>query len=589
MKFVKIVIPCILLFSPVQTYAQTDIGSTEISQKESQKLMVLENGKEVEDVLYLFKDSWIEIRKTEEINEIQVWIDGVLVPVQEKEEGWRVPVQYTNQEILIQYEKSQEESALRKIQVHSLQKLKAQSSVSYGEYILQNSVTLHFDSLCEEDVVLCLYINEEKIQEYLCQGKEEVQVDLNQSGKVRLDLYYQHNPEHKILINDKRDLSFYFTNKDIELDISNQEKISNHDIELHIAWPNDLKEGFVQIDDGQDTLRYNPEEDVVLRAKSGQRLQYHVLVYAQDHYGRNVYKTVSYIIDQKIPVISLYHHEKLVNPGVLNVYNEKNDLSFLWDKEVNSSFTCFVNHQQVEAVNLNQLWQSLHTKDILTISFLGIDEAGNKGVYPYYLQYVEPSILVSGPTAKNPTVMKQEPKMETKSKTIVSKIQSPIMGSYSDVQITERIWKRFPDQKLKMEKKTETIDHTKPIIRLLCTKGSMKELKKGDTIRITLVNTQSYSKDRFKKLTINGKKVNVNTLKKDNLNNDYYEFVLNRPTTNIEAIAVDHSGNQTTFKKTLSVSDKNQAIWIIPVCLGLIALVIAAGYRAYAMSQDHNR
>lgn len=185
--------------------------------------------------------------------------------------------------------------------------------------------------------------------------------------------------------------------------------------------------------------------------------------------------------------------------------------------------------------------------------------------------------------------MKQEPKMETKSNTIVSKIQSPIMGSYSDVQITKRIWKRFPDQKLKMEKKTETIDHTKPIIRLLCTQGSMKELKKGDTIRITLVNTQSYSKDRFKKLTINGKKVNVNALKKDNLNNDYYEFVLNHSTTNIEAVAVDHSGNQTTFKKTLCVSDKNQAIWIVPVCLGLIVLVIAAGYRAYAMSQDHNR
>ena len=138
-------------------------------------------------------------------------------------------------------------------------------------------------------------------------------------------------------------------------------------------------------------------------------------------------------------------------------------------------------------------------------------------------------------------------------------------------------WKKNEDQKIILEKKEVRLqDQTKPMMRFMAENGgSLSHLQKGDVLRLTLLNTESYSDDHFTDIQINGKKMDADQIHKDALHNEYVLITLKDKETKIVASAEDKSGNTAEIQQTFTLEETNfYGYWllVIPGLLGSLGL-----------------
>lgn len=106
--------------------------------------------------------------------------------------------------------------------------------------------------------------------------------------------------------------------------------------------------------------------------------------------------------------------------------------------------------------------------------------------------------------------------------------------------------------------------------------GSLSHLQKGDVLRLTLLNTESYSNDHFTDIQINGKKMDADQIHKDALHNEYVLITLKDKETKIVVTAEDKSGNIAEIQQTFTLEEtKFFGYWmlVIPGLLGILGLL----------------
>ena len=347
----------------------------------------------------------------------------------------------------------------------------------------------------------------------------------------------------------------------------------------------------VNVDDGQSVQTYSSLEDRTLFKRDGEVITYQITVKGADFFGRSFTQKQQVTIDAKKPVLTLFHHDQILRPGTLNVFSEHSSLNLVWDEPVQMKVFAWMQGKEIEIQDLNSFWVSWPDHSLLSLWIQGQDPAGNIGAYAFELQVIPPVMPVVPQTPIKDTIEQTKPEKELEEKEIKTRYTSWIPGNLQDVKKVQRTWKINDSHQVVLEKQEEEIqDHTRPLIQIRAGKdGDLSKLQLGDRVRITLVNTQAYSQDRFVEILINEEKVNLNLLKKDALGNEYLEFKIEDPITKIEAKAIDHSDNTTTLYKTLKILEEESFSWIPWILMGMVGLVGAVAVnilRKHGANQD---
>lgn len=513
-------------------------------------------GQKIDNVLYVVDKSFFTLSDPEET--AQVWIDQKSVDITYEEGIAHVPVLANDKQVQIVKHEQMEKT----FTVFSLQPYQASTEIENNAYLLEDHFKITLDSVCKEDVMVRIEKQDQILEEKECQGRQDIDIFLSQSGTYQVRLFYKKAPDQYIPINGQNVLCFTFSNTPPEINWDVLSDLPSSSLSLTIQWPSFLKEAMVLVD-GQLTESTSYLE---LKANPGEEKQCHIELVATDQFERKVRKEGWFKLDGRLPTLSFYHENQLLQPGILHLFSDKEMFHWLWDEEVKEDLEIWVNQQPVQNTALSDIWKSLQNQDQLTLWFTGVDLAGNVNRFRYDIQYVKRPEVIFKP---------QTTHLQQTEKTVVITTRDPLFGTVQDVQSIQRTWKRTADQKIILEKKErKLIDRTKPVLRFFPADGqSLSALRKGDRIRLTLVNTEPYSKDHFTKIEVNGKSVSLKTLKKDRLQNEYLELELKTDTTEIFARAQDASGNISEIRQTFNLLQKHSFLIWIMVSLGTAGLI----------------
>ena len=614
MKKILCLLFCLGFGMPISVLAQEEKPPPMEIDEQEPALSVWCNQEEVHDHLDLRQSSVLEVFVKEDIQSVSVWIDEDPYLFEIVEGAFEIPVSTENQKILIQAANLLEETITKEIEVHVLSDLKAQIDLD-SMYTLKDTHQIQFGSTCLDEVQAEIYLDDVLMQTIDCQGKDQVSFSLSKSGKILVKLKYR-DCEAPVLINDSESITFFFSCEPPEIQIIPEATMSNHDILVKFVAPDFMKEVEVYVDDGQSIQTYSSLEDLSLFKRNGEVVTYQITVKGSDSFGRSFTKEQQVMIDAQNPALTLYHHDQILRPGTLNVFSERSSLNLIWDEPVQMKAFAWVQGKEIEIQDLNSFWTSWPDHSLLSLWIQGKDQVGNIGQYAFELQIIPPVLPAVPETPIQDTIetLKPEsdaieelkPELDTtedlktdkeikeqsgEEKEIKTLNTSWIPGNMQDVKKVQRTWKINDSHQVVLEKQEEEIqDHTRPLIQIRAGKdGNLSKLSLGDRVRITLVNTQAYSQDRFVEILINEEKVNLDLLEKDALGNEYFEFEIEDPTTTIEAKAMDNSENTTTIYKTLKVREEQSVSWLPLVLMGtigFIGIVVVIFLRKHDANQD---
>lgn len=432
-------------------------------------------------------------------------------------------------------------------------------STTEGQWSLQVS----FDAPIADEIYMLVQKEEQVIDEIACQNQKEISYKL-QNGAFKMYLYDRQNPNRVLKINDQDAFTFHFSETEPEIQAEVKEIPDSRDKELLIHWPEFVKEKSVIV----NQMVVEADDRLVLKATKGQQKIVSVVLKATDLFGRTALKPIDVLLDAKPPVLTLLHGQQPMVANQLYILHEKKEFTFFWDEPIEQQLDIYVNDLKIPSGQLNTLWQSLKNQDRLKLVCQGKDLQGNISSYLYEFQYqtqIESLLLQASTVPKKPEKVVQ---VQTK---------DPYFGSYLDSRSIWRTWKKNEDQKIILEKKEVRLqDQTKPMMRFMAENGgSLSHLQKGDVLRLTLLNTESYSDDHFTDIQINGKKKDADQIHKDALHNEYVLITLKDKETKIVASAEDKSGNTAEIQQTFTLEETNfYGYWllVIPGLLGSLGL-----------------
>lgn len=492
-------------------------------------------------------------------SKIQVLIDDRDVPIVWEEHKGSVP--FSKQAHHVQIVK--EKTIVKEFWIQEPKPVYAHAqfvSTTEGQWSLQ----VTFDAPIADEIYMLIQKEEQVIDEIACQNQKEISYKL-QNGAFKVYLYDRQNPNRVLKINDQDVFTFHFSETEPEIQMEVNEISGSRDKELLIHWPEFVKEKSVIV----DQMVVEADDRFVLKATEGQQKTVSVVLMATDLFGRTALKPVDVLLDAKPPVLTLLHGQQPMMANQLYILHEKKEFTFFWDESIEQQLDIYVNDQKIPSGQLNTLWQSLKNKDRLKLVCQGKDLQGNISSYSYEFQYqtqIESLLLQASTAQKKPEKVVQ---VQTK---------DPYFGSYLDSRSVWRTWKKNEDQKIILEKKEVHLqDRTKPMMRFMAENGgSLSHLQKGDVLRLTLLNTESYSNDHFTDIQINGKKMDADQIHKDALHNEYVLITLKDKDTKIVASAEDKSGNITEIQQTFTLEEtKFFGYWllVIPGLLGILGLL----------------
>lgn len=491
-------------------------------------------------------------------SKIQVLIDEHDVPIVWEEHKGSVP--FSKQAHHVQIVK--EKTIVKEFWIQETKPIYAHAqfvSTTEGQWCLQ----VTFDVPIADEIYMLVQKEEQVIDEIACQNQKEISYKL-QNGAFKVYLYDRQNPNRVLKINDQDVFSFHFSETEPEIQTEVKEISGSRDKELLIHWPEFVKEKSVIV----DQMVVEADDRLILKATEGQQKTVSVVLKATDLFGRTALKPVDVLLDDKPPVLTLLHGQQPMMANQLYILHEKKEFTFFWDEPIEQQLDIYVNDQKIPLGQLNTLWQSLKNQDRLKLVCQGKDLQGNISSYLYEFQYqtqIESLLLQAATVPKKPEKVVQ---VQTK---------DPYFGSYLDSRSIWRTWKKSEDQKIILEKKEIRLqDRTKPMMRFMAENGgSLSHLQEGDVLRLTLLNTESYSDDHFTDIQINGKKMDADQIHKDALHNEYVLITLKDKETKIVASAEDKSGNTAKIQQTFTLEKtKFYGYWllVIPGLLGILGL-----------------
>ena len=589
MKKILCLLFCLAFGMPISVFALEEKPPPIEAADPEPLLSVWCNQEEVQGHLDLRQSSVLEVFVKEDIQSVSVWIDEDPYLFEIVEGVFEIPVSLENQKILIQATDLLEETITKEIEVHGLSDLKAQIELD-SMYTLKDTQYIQFGSTCLDEVQAEIYIDNTLEQTIDCLGKDQVHFTLPRSGEIQVKLKYK-NCEAPVLINNLESITFFFSCEEPEVQILPEATLSNQNVLVQFNEPDFIEKVEVNVDDGQSIQTYSSLEDRTLFKRDGEVITYQITVKGSDFFGRSFTQEQQVTIDAKKPALTLVHHDQILRPGTLNVFSEHSSLNLVWDEPVQMIVFAWMQGKEIEIQDLNSFWASWPDHSLLSLWIQGQDPTGNIGTYAIELQVIPPVMPVVPQTPIKDTIEQTKPEKELEEKEIKTLDWNWIPGNLQDVKKVQRTWKINDSHQVVLEKHEEEIqDHTRPLIQIRAGKdGDLSKLQLGDRVRITLVNTQAYSQDRFVEILINEEKVNLNLLKKDALGNEYLEFKIEDPITKIEAKAIDHSDNTTTLYKTLKILEEESFSWIPWILMGAVGLVGAVAViilRKHGANQD---
>lgn len=589
MKKILCLLFCLAFGMPISVFALEEKPPPIETEDPEPLLSVWCNQEEVQGHLDLRQSSVLEVFVKEDIQSVSVWIDEDPYLFEIVEGAFDIPVSLENQKILIQVTDLLEETITKEIEVHGLSDLKAQIELD-SMYTLKDTQYIQFGSTCLDEVQAEINIDNTLEQTIDCLGKDQVHFTLPRSGEIQVKLKYR-DCEAPILINNSESITFFFSCEEPEVQILPEATLSNQNVLVQFNEPDFIEKVEVNVDDGQSIQTYSSLEDRTLFKRDGEVITYQITVKGSDFFGRSFTQEQQVTIDAKKPALTFFHHDQILRPGTLNVFSEHSSLNLVWDEPVQMKVFAWMQGKEIEIQDLNSFWASWPDHSLLSLWIQGQDPTGNIGTYAFELQVIPPVMPVVPQTPIKDTIEQTKPEKELEEKEIKTRYTSWIPGNLQDVKKVQRTWKINDSHQVVLEKHEEEIqDHTRPLIQIRAGKdGDLSKLQLGDRVRITLVNTQAYSQDRFVEILINEEKVNLNLLKKDALGNEYLEFEIEDPITKIEAKAIDHSDNTTTFYKTLKILEEESFSWIPWILMGAVGLVGAVAViilRKHGANQD---
>lgn len=491
-------------------------------------------------------------------SKIQVLIDEYDVPIVWEEHKGSVPFSKQAHHVQIVREKT----IVKEFWIHEPKPIYAHAqfvSTTEGQWSLQ----VTFNAPIVDEIYMLVQKEEQVIDEITCQNQKEISYKL-QNGAFKVYLYDRQNPNRVLKINDQDVFTFHFSETEPEIQTEVKEISGSRDKELLIHWPEFVKEKSVIV----DHMVVEADDRLILKATEGQQKTVSVVLKATDLFGRTALKPVDVLLDAKPPVLTLFHGQQPMMANQLYILHEKKEFTFFWDEPIEQQLDIYVNDQKIQLGQLNTIWQSLKNQDRLKLVCQGKDLQGNISSYLYEFQYqtqIESLLLQASTVPKKPEKVVQ---VQTK---------DPYFGSYLDSRSIWRTWKKNEDQKIILEKKEVHLqDQTKPMMRFMAENGgSLSHLQKGDVLRLTLLNTESYSDDHFTDIQINGKKMDADQIHKDALHNEYVLITLKDKETKIVASAEDKSGNTAEIQQTFTLEKtKFYGYWllVIPGLLGIFGL-----------------
>lgn len=575
MKKILCLLFCLGLGMPMSVLAQED-KPPPVEVKEEPVLSVWCNQREVLDHLDLYDESVLEVYVEEDVQSVSVWIDENPYLFEIVDGTFEIPVGLDNQKIQIEVINVLEETFTKEIRVHALSNLEAQLQLE-KTYTLKDTHQIEFGSVCLDKVQAKIYVNDELTQTIDCQGKKQVSFTLSRSGKIQVKLEYLDCKE-PVLINGSESLMFFFSCEQPKIQILSQTTISNQDIPIQFIGPDFIERVEVRVDDGQSVHTYTTLEDLTLLKREGEAVTYRITVNGNDLFDRFFSHDQLVTIDAKKPYLTVLHGDQILHPGTLNLFSQRSSLNMVWDEPTSTKIFAWVQGKQIEIENLNSLWTSWPDLSVFSVLIQGQDPVGNVSNYTFDLQVIPPVLPTTPQTPIQDTMeeLKSEKQSDEKEEKEIETVNTSwIPGNIQDIQKVHRTWKINDSQQVILEKQEKEIeDHTRPLIQVRAGKDcDLAKLQLHDRVLITLVNTQSYSQDRFVEIVINGKKADLDLLKKDVLGNEFLEVVIEDPTTTIEAKAIDNSDNITTFYKTLKVMEERPFSWLPIIGIGTIVLI----------------
>lgn len=492
------------------------------------------NDHSIEDTLYLIDKTSLTITCTDtHLENFDVYVDDVLM-----EENDQIEVEPGTRQIKIVAYDSFGHETIRLIDVKTIVAPVIDVDEDYDAYILDPSIYFDFNEVIKDPFSLIMYVDGIKTQEFDCIGLEKLEIKLDKTGDFLFQIVLPQALYLNFQIEDHDQYLIHFSNDELYLNMIPDAYQTNGTVFVNMNWnPRYVKNTYLEIWNGRYWVRRDIIDQIVFAAIPGQSIQYYARAYVEDMFSRKVEKKVSVLIDCQPPEISLQGNGQILKENELNILEKDTVIEYLSSEKTNVIMNFKINDQEMQNITLNQAFSQLKKDDVLYVDILAKDEVGNLSSKTYLIKK-EPIVLT------NPII------------TTSYEISSFDLFS-QDIAHIDHIWKVDESNNLIQHETVKKInDMTKPIIRFI--------RKNNNTIRIILMKGAEYSNDRFQKIMINDKPIDLSLLKKDKFGNYYYDHVSHASHCTIKAIAIDTSGNKSSLQEEFTFTLYQ---WFIPACL----------------------
>lgn len=488
----------------------------------------------IEDTLYLVDKTPLSITCTDtHLENFDVYVDDVLM-----EEDDQFEVEPGARQIKIVASDSFGHETIRLIDVKRINVPVIDVNQDYDAYTLDPSFHFDFNEVIKESFSLIMYVDGIKTREFDCKDLEELEIKLDKTGDYLFQLVLPQALYLNFQIEDHDQYLIHFSNDELYLNMIPDTYQTNETVFVNMNWnPRYVKNTYLEIWNGRYWIRRDIIDQIVFAAIPGQSIQYYARAYVEDMFSRKVEKEVSVLVDCQPPEFSLQGNGQILKENELNILEKDTIIEYLSSEKTKVTMKFKINDQEMQNITLNQAFSQLKKDDVLYVDIFAKDEVGNLSSKTYLIKK-EPIVLT------NPIIT-------------TSYETSSFDPFNQDIAHIDHIWKVDESNNLIQHETVKKInDMTKPTIRFI--------RKNDNTIRIILMKGAEYSNDRFQKIMIDDKPIDLSLLKKDKFGNYYYDHVFHTSHCTIKAIATDASGNKTSLQEEFTFSLYQ---WLIPACL----------------------
>ncbi len=313
--------------------------------------------------------------------------------------------------------------------------------------------------------------------------------------------------------------AFTYSNTPPWLQIQSERTKSNQPIQVYFSSSDAyVKERYIRIFDGQSYQIQPWAASITLEGLQDAERSYSIEGVIIDAFGRKVIEKKEVTIDRTLPSMELLVNQQVVDPQSILSFMQIPSVHTMISKPCTMQIEYTRNGQTVYYPSIDVALRSIQPGERLKTVFTLIDDVQNVRIYSYTWEKEAPQTT---PTKKT------YPKVKVDSYNVTHQLET-------------RSWTMNENHEIKMEKVTkDTLAPTVFVTR-----------KKGNRIRICILDNQFQNTSKFQSVWINGKRVSLKKVKKDALGNPYIEVVLKHKKTKVKVLASDLYGNSTLYQKT---------------------------------------